>query len=166
MRKVEQVHFQNSALPKPKNVAAYARVSCGKDEMLHSLAAQVEYYKSLITSHNGWQFCGVCGCRYMRKKNHGNYIWRCNAYNLDGLEACTSKQIPDSILHRLADECDKPIKKIFIMPENSVKFIFADNTETTLKWTNPSHRDSWTPEMREAARKKALERRRVQCQEQ
>ena len=59
MRKVELVHFQNSALPKPKNVAAYARVSCGKDEMLHSLAAQVEYYKSLITSHNGWQYAGV-----------------------------------------------------------------------------------------------------------
>ena len=114
----------------------------------------------------GMVFCGVCGCRYMRKKNHGNYIWRCNAYNLDGLEACTSKQIPDSILHRLADECDKLIKKIFIMSENSVKFIFTDNTETTLKWANPSRRDSWTPEMREAARKKALERRRVQCPEQ
>ena len=59
MRVVKQVHFQNSTLPKPKNVAAYARVSCGKDEMLHSLAAQVSFYKSLIKSHNGWQFCGV-----------------------------------------------------------------------------------------------------------
>ncbi len=29
-------------------VAAYARVSSGKDEMLHSLAAQVDYYRTFI----------------------------------------------------------------------------------------------------------------------
>ena len=34
-------------------VAAYARVSCGKDAMLHSLSAQVNYYSNL------WTFCGV-----------------------------------------------------------------------------------------------------------
>ena len=33
---------------KLKRVAAYARVSTGKDTMLHSLAAQVSYYSELI----------------------------------------------------------------------------------------------------------------------
>lgn len=42
-----------------KRVAAYARVSSGKDEMLHSLAAQVEYYRNLIQSHPEWEYAGV-----------------------------------------------------------------------------------------------------------
>ena len=42
-----------------KRVAAYARVSSGKDEMLHSLAAQVEYYHNLIQSNPKWQYSGV-----------------------------------------------------------------------------------------------------------
>ena len=32
-------------LPRKKRVAAYARVSSGKDAMLHSLSAQVSDYK-------------------------------------------------------------------------------------------------------------------------
>ncbi len=46
-------------LPKLKRVAAYARVSSGKDAMLHSLSAQVSYYSKLIQSHNGWEYAGV-----------------------------------------------------------------------------------------------------------
>ena len=42
-----------------KRVAAYARVSSGKDAMLHSLSAQVSYYSSLIQSHNDWKYVGV-----------------------------------------------------------------------------------------------------------
>ncbi|MDR1805586.1 MAG: recombinase family protein [Clostridium sp.] len=45
--------------PKRKNVAAYARVSCGTDEMLHSLAAQVSAYSELIQSRPDWSYCGV-----------------------------------------------------------------------------------------------------------
>ncbi|MBO2517654.1 MAG: recombinase family protein, partial [Clostridiales bacterium] len=40
-------------------VAAYARVSCGKDAMLHSLSAQVSQYSRMIQSHSGWQYVGV-----------------------------------------------------------------------------------------------------------
>ena len=46
-------------IPTRKKVAAYARVSCGKAEMLHSLAAQVSYYKEYIQSQSGWVFAGV-----------------------------------------------------------------------------------------------------------
>lgn len=42
-----------------KRVAAYARVSSSKDAMLHSLAQQVNYYKSLIESNPDWSFGGV-----------------------------------------------------------------------------------------------------------
>ena len=46
-------------LEKLTRVAAYARVSSGKDAMLHSLSAQISYYQKLITSHQGWEFAGV-----------------------------------------------------------------------------------------------------------
>ena len=46
-------------LPTLTKVAAYARVSSGKDEMLHSLAAQVSYYSSYIQQHPGWFYAGV-----------------------------------------------------------------------------------------------------------
>lgn len=42
-----------------KRVAAYARVSCGKDTMLHSLAAQIDYYRKLILNNPTWKFAGV-----------------------------------------------------------------------------------------------------------
>ena len=46
-------------LERLKNVAAYARVSSGKDAMLHSLAAQVSYYSQMIREQPGWRFSGV-----------------------------------------------------------------------------------------------------------
>ena len=58
-RIIRKVEF---ALPVPLNVtkvAAYTRVSSGKDAMLHSLSAQVSYYSSMIQRHPGWLYCGV-----------------------------------------------------------------------------------------------------------
>ena len=57
-RKVQKVTFP-AAAPKQKRVAAYARVSCGKDAMLHSLASQVDYYRNYICRHPGWEYAGV-----------------------------------------------------------------------------------------------------------
>ena len=36
------------AIAKRERVAAYARVSCGKDAMLHSLSAQVNYHQGNV----------------------------------------------------------------------------------------------------------------------
>ncbi len=50
------------AIPKLERklrVAAYCRVSSGKDAMLHSLSNQVSYYNNLIQSTDGWEFAGV-----------------------------------------------------------------------------------------------------------
>ncbi|GAA0246214.1 hypothetical protein GCM10008922_03840 [Faecalicatena contorta] len=58
-RKVTRVAFNAPEIPKKKNVAAYCRVSSGKDAMLHSLAAQVSYYSELIQSHGEWEYAGV-----------------------------------------------------------------------------------------------------------
>ena len=58
-RIVERRQFAKQSLPQLKRVAAYARVSSGKDAMLHSLAAQVSYYSNMIQNHSGWQYVGV-----------------------------------------------------------------------------------------------------------
>ena len=42
-----------------KRVAAYARVSSGKDAMLHSLSAQVDFYSKFIRRNTEWIYCGV-----------------------------------------------------------------------------------------------------------
>ena len=55
---IEQVKFR-SRMPRPERVAAYARVSSGKEAMLHSLAAQVDYYSTYIRHHPGWEYVGV-----------------------------------------------------------------------------------------------------------
>lgn len=46
-------------LPLKKHVAAYARVSSGKEAMLHSLSAQMSYYSGLIQSNQDWEYAGV-----------------------------------------------------------------------------------------------------------
>ena len=46
-------------MKKLKRVAAYARVSTGKDAMLHSLAAQVSYYSDLIHRNPEYAYAGV-----------------------------------------------------------------------------------------------------------
>lgn len=58
-RTVEQVQFYKHPPIKLKRVTAYARVSSGKDAMLHSLSAQVSYYSDLIQKRRGWIYCGV-----------------------------------------------------------------------------------------------------------
>ena len=57
-RTVEQIQF-TPHMPKALRVAAYARVSCGKDAMLHSLAAQVDHYSTYLRHHPGWEYVGV-----------------------------------------------------------------------------------------------------------
>ncbi len=47
------------ALPRRRRVAAYARVSSGKDAMLHSLSAQVSYYSQHIRRNPEWEYAGV-----------------------------------------------------------------------------------------------------------
>ena len=58
-RVIKQVEFPVPAQPKTVRAAAYARVSTGKDAMLHSLSAQVSQYSKIIQNHPGWTFCGV-----------------------------------------------------------------------------------------------------------
>ena len=59
MPKIVTKVAQIPKLQHKKRVAAYARVSSGKDAMLHSLSAQVSYYNDRIQKEDTWEFAGV-----------------------------------------------------------------------------------------------------------
>lgn len=69
-RTVEQIQF-TPRMPIALRVAAYARVSCGKDAMLHSLAAQVDHYSTYIRHHPGWEYVGARLCRRSQDRHQG-----------------------------------------------------------------------------------------------
>lgn len=59
MRKIKKIE-QTAIQPiRRKRVAAYARVSSGKDAQLHSLSAQISYYNNLIGSRGDWELVGI-----------------------------------------------------------------------------------------------------------
>ncbi|MCE9654176.1 recombinase family protein [Clostridium celatum] len=58
-RTIKVIQKGISKIPSKKRVVAYARVSNGKDAMLHSLSAQVSYYSNLIQNNNEWSYVGV-----------------------------------------------------------------------------------------------------------
>lgn len=59
MRKITKLESQNVQSIKRKRVAAYARVSSGKDAQIHSLSAQISYYNNYIGSRGDWEFAGI-----------------------------------------------------------------------------------------------------------
>jgi len=58
-RKIRKIEPLVLSIPAKKRVAAYARVSSGKDAMLHSLSAQISYYSEYIQKHPNWEYAGV-----------------------------------------------------------------------------------------------------------
>lgn len=87
-RTIRRVEFHVPAQPKVTKVAAYARVSSGKDAMLHSLSAQVSYYSELIQGHAGWLYCGVFTDEALTgtKENRDGFqrlLTECRAGNID-----------------------------------------------------------------------------------
>lgn len=87
-REVKKVEFRIPMQPKARRVAAYARVSSGKDAMLHSLSAQVSYYSDLIQGYPGWLYCGVYADKALTgtKDNREGFqrmLTECRAGNVD-----------------------------------------------------------------------------------
>lgn len=114
--------------------------------------------------------CGVCGKKYNRKNRKGKVIWYCSTFLQEGKLACPSRQIPESVLYSLSsevlglDEFDaeafgKEITEILVPEASKLIFVFRDGRTAEKAWQHKSRRDSWTDEMREAAREHAKRRR-------
>lgn len=59
MRSIRKLEPSMPQIPTRKRVGAYARVSSGKDAMLHSLSAQISYYSVMIQKRRDWEYVGV-----------------------------------------------------------------------------------------------------------
>lgn len=106
--------------------------------------------------------CGMCGRAYVRKTTPSKHLWKCSLSVTKGLEACSSKQVPENqiikasnhILNRTEfDENYFNLKVEFIevMPERRLIFHLKDGTSKDYRW-NTSRSESWTEDMREQAR--------------
>lgn len=93
-----------------KKVAAYARVSEATNQLIHSLAAQVSYYSSLIRNNPEWEFVGV--------------------YADEGITGTSTKRRNE--FNRLVEDCDNGFIDLVLVKSISR---FARDTVDTLKTT-------------------------------
>lgn len=120
----------------------------------------------------GMLVCGICGKHYRRKTTAVRITWICGTYNSVGKSACASKQIPETTLVSAVNEVleipvfdeetfKNKVSKITVCKGNILTFHLVDGAEKTYVWKDRSRSESWTDEMREKARQKAMEKRGV-----
>ena len=115
----------------------------------------------------GMVICAGCGKHYRRKITKAGPVWICSTFNTMGKKYCSSKQIPENTLIAMAEEVvgnidalhDK-ITAITAEKDNTLIFCFKDGTQSVKRWQDWSRADSWTEEMKQAARLRELERRK------
>nr|DAZ44693.1 MAG TPA: integrase [Caudoviricetes sp.] len=120
-------------------------------------------------TYTGLIQCAKCGKNYRRKTTATRIVWICATFNTRGKKYCASKQIPEELLDALVAEVfDTPanIQKIIADDGNTLHFHLVDGSVVTRIWSDRSRAESWTPEKRESARKRAKERSQTQCQKQ
>ena len=111
--------------------------------------------------------CGYCGEYVKRAKNNARTVWNCHRYLEEGKAGCKgAKQIRNDMLEELCCEVfgwesldeefiRKNVVKIIVFA-HKLTFEMADGTSIEKEWQNKSRSASWTPEMRERARQRAL----------
>lgn len=118
--------------------------------------------------------CGKCGSPYQRKhanagSKYEKIVWICPTFNTLGRDECDAQQIPNDILKAKCAEVlglgefdevtlHACVDEILVPESGKLIFVFNNNRRVTVEWKNPSRHESWTPEMRELARKKTLKR--------
>lgn len=115
--------------------------------------------------------CGECGSTFQRKytniKINDRPIWTCHKYFKYGKAACTSRQIPEAIL--IEKTCEvlgaskitrnliaEKISRILVPEHNRLIYELRDGSTVDVAWEHKSRKLSWTDEMRQAAREKAI----------
>ena len=111
--------------------------------------------------------CENCGKHFGRKTTHGRVSWICMTFQFEGKSACPAKQIPEPTLISVC--CDvlgianfdervfiERISSIRVTAPNELLFLLADGHTETRVWKDRSRRDSWTDEMKQAAKVKSL----------
>ncbi len=141
-------------------------------------------YTNPLHNHNslfsGLLQCGQCGYAYRHRwtnaKKYDKSTWTCPTFYSLGKDNCPSQTIPEDILIDKTKEVlgvlelnrdllTEHMEKIIVFPENKLKFVLKNGQIIDTKWQHRSRRESWTAEMREEARQKALAQRRKEVNE-
>lgn len=133
--------------------------------------------------------CEECGKTFRHKVNgrgtpYAKEIWTCRTSDQKGSSACSAKSIPDEILREKTKEVleevlgqklqmelsrellKKYIKQILVVDKHTLVYHFFNYPTKTIAWEYRSRKYSWTPEMKERARQRALANRRRQKNEE
>lgn len=125
--------------------------------------------KSKTNLFTGLIVCGTCGKHYIKKQAKTQVIWSCITFTFKGKVSCASKSIPETTLKDLAadvlgveitaDILREQLDCIVAENGNRIIFCFKDGRREERQWKDRSRSESWTPEMREQARQRILQRR-------
>ena len=123
---------------------------------------------------SGLLTCANCGKHFRRRianasSKYAKPAWLCSTFATRGKRFCNNKQIPEAILISKTKEvlglCSLDgvnlrdyISEIICHKEQNITFVLTNGDEITVAWSNSSRRNSWTEEMKQAARQKTLER--------
>lgn len=114
---------------------------------------------------SGLLVCAGCGKNYRRKITATGPVWICSTFNAKGKAFCQSRQIPEDILIAATedvigslDALHSKITAVQVENDNTLVFCLTSGEQIVNRWQNRSRQESWTPEMKERARRKELER--------
>ena len=142
-------------------------------EEMASRAAKANHPRKITFSEfSGIITCERCGAKFRKKVNgigtkYAKVVWACATYTYRGKHECAAKRIPEDILKEKCAEVlglteydpaifTARVASITVPDDGILLFNFKDGTEQTVNWENRSRRESWTDEMKQAARERAL----------
>jgi len=138
------------------------------DEVQHEIARRVQKYQPNPKAPQRFPFtglirCGKCGAAYNRKhanagSKYEKIVWICYTFDRLSKGECDSQQIPENILLAKTQEAGgfEKLERITVTGPGMLSFLYKDGRRADLTWKNPSRRESWTPEMKEAARQRSF----------
>lgn len=123
--------------------------------------------------------CGLCGRHFSYTHNASSKkpLWLCSTFRAYGKAECPSQRIAENILIAKTsevlgydswgrEELLQNITEILVPEHNYLVYVFHDGHMQGVHWQNRSRRESWTPEMRQKARERELERRKQNRKEE
>lgn len=167
MFRVEEAH--EAIICKETFDAVQKEIACRANRFQRPVTTKPEH------PFSGKLVCGVCGGSFHRKETHGGQVWTCGRFNRFGKSACASKRLPEDILMSTTATVlgqtafDGPafrerVDCVRACNDNTLIYRLKDGTETSVKWKGKSRSQSWTEEMKAAARQRTFERNKKQCQ--
>jgi len=111
--------------------------------------------------------CGICGKSYTRKRMRQKLVWLCSLSVKMGQSICNAKMVPNDIIVEASEHIlglkeyvdtifNSKVKQIIVMPNRLLEFHMKDGNVNSYHWEHKSRSKSWTPEMKEQARKRSI----------